>query len=1098
MKSHVIFCFLTLSIFSCVQKANKPDTMRFETITSAVSGIEFTNTIVESDTFNYYTYPYLYMGGGVAIGDINNDGLQDIFFTGNMVSNKLYLNKGNMKFEDITKQANVGGDNRWYTGVTMADVNNDGWIDIYLSVSGKNTAPINQLLINNGNLTFTESAAKYGIDDSSPSIQSTFFDYNNDGYLDLFVANYPQFEVSQGNYFYSQMMKENKHVHSGHLYCNQKDGTFKDVTAASNVQNLGLTLGVVAADFNNDGWSDLYLSNDFNVPDFLYLNNQGNGFKEVLKESTQHTAMFGMGIDAADFNNDGLIDLAQVDMTSSDHKRSKTNMASMSPSTFYEAVNLGFHYQYMHNAIQLNNGIFDNNIPVFSEVSQMMSAAKTDWSWSALLADFDNDGAKDLFVTNGTLRDVNNNDANIGFDKASFFGRKQDYKQLPSTPLSNYMYRSNGEFSFENKAKEWGLDDKGFSNGVAYADLDNDGDLDLVVNNINSKATLYQNQASTYNNYLRVKVVGPNSNPLGIGAKIKIYSSGEIQGIDHTLTRGFQSSVEPIVHFGTGQSRQVDSLIVQWQDGKLNIFKNVATNQTIKVFHKQAIQSNLQTPQGWLPKFTKTTSNLVPFEHLEDEFDDFKNEPLLPHKNSTVGPCSATGDINKDGLTDIFLGNARNAPGKLLVQQPNGGFKEISGPWQQDSVFEDTGCLLMDLDSDNDLDLYIVSGGNDPFLEQQHYQDRVYINVNGNFVKSDNQPKIFTSGKVVLPLDYDDDGDQDLFIGGRIIPGKYPFPANSTILKNNGKTDDQLIFEHVDSEETAEFKELGLVTAGIWQDLDDDGKNELIITGEWMGIEIFSCKDGTFTNVTASFGIDNQVGWWRSVITVDVDNDGDLDIVGGNLGLNYKYNASSEHPFNIYANDFDKNGSPDIVLSYEKEGVRLPLRGRQCSSEQIPGISQKFKTYESFANASLEEIYGEEMLEAALHYEAVTFAHCWFENKEGKFVKHELPRLSQISSVSSILSFNYNGDEYPDLLIGGNLYDAEVETTRNDASVGLVLIGKGAAGYEAIHPNQSGLMVNGEIKAIHPIYSKQTSPKFIFTKNNDSIAMFHLQKQLIN
>jgi hypothetical protein len=1066
----------------------------FEKIDGIQSSVLFSNTISESDTFNYYTYPYLYMGGGVSIGDINNDGLQDLFFTGNMEANKLYLNKGDLQFKDISASAGVTGDNRWYTGVTMADVNNDGWIDIYVCVSGRKNQTTNQLYINNKDLTFTEQALDYGLADQSPSIQSTFFDYDKDGYLDVFVANYPQFGVSQGNYFYRQMMKENKLNQSGHLYHNERNGTFKDVTQKANVQNLGLTLGIVASDLNNDGWTDLYLSNDFNVPDFLYINNGDGTFREVLKESTGHTAMFGMGVDAADFNNDGLIDLAQVDMSPSDHKRSKTNMANMSPSDFYKAVDYGFHYQYMHNSIQLNSSNNSSESPIFSEVSQMMGLSKTDWSWGSVFVDLDNDGLKDLFITNGILRDVNNNDANRSFENASFFGRKNDYTKLPSTPISNYAFRNDGNLNFDQITEEWGLGEKGFSNGVAYGDLDNDGNIELVLNNINSAASIYKNTTSG-KNYLRIKLQGPKNNPLGLGTKVWITSSKTEQYIEHTLTRGFQSSVEPMVHFGLGDSKSVEEVKIQWPDGKINYIGNTSANQVLTVNYAE-LQHEIVTQKAQDPIPFYVLQNIdIPFEHKEDVFDDFANEPLLPHKNSNLGPCSAVGDVNNDGLMDLFVGNATGEKARLLLQTAEGQFVPIAGPWENDRIHEDTGCILFDFDGDGDLDLYVVSGGNDPSKESKYFQDRLYYNESGAFKKVRNLPSITSSGKVVLPLDYDQDGDLDLFVGGRIIPGHYPFAPESIVLENMGGTNNLLTFKRLQTSKLGGIKNIGLVTAAQWDHLDNDGNAELIITGEWMGIEIYNYNRGSFVRVSEKFELENLTGWWRSLEVLDVDNDGDKDIVAGNLGLNYKYKSSEEHPFFIYANDFDDNGSTDIVLSYEKKGKMLPLRGRQCSSEQVPDIAKRFETFESFAEASLGQIYGDHMLKEALHYEANTFEHTWFENDNGSLIAHSLPRLSQISSIEAIEPFDYNGDEFPDLIVAGNLFSAEVETTRNDASFGLVLVGVGKEGFKAVPTSQSGLIVKGEVKEIHEIQSGNGQRVFFFAKNNEEIALWGLNQK---
>ncbi len=1096
MKYYVRY-FLVCFLFAASCKEFIHDTTSgFENIDSLESGVNFSNTIFETDTFNYYTFPYIYMGGGVAIGDINNDGLQDLYFTGNMVSNKLYLNTGNFQFEDISESAGVLGDNRWYTGVTMADVNNDGWLDIYLSVlsgSGKNQKPVNQLYINNQNLTFSEQAASYGLADETPSIQATFFDYDNDGYLDVFAANYPLFGVSQGNFFYSQMMKDNQHQYSGHLYHNEQNGTFRDVTSEANVQNFGQTLGIVASDFNNDGWTDLYLSNDFKVPDYLYINNKDNTFREVIKESTNHTSMFGMGADAADFNNDGLLDIAQVDMIPSDHKRSKTNMASMSPSAFYKAVELGFHYQYIQNTLQLNNGNNVSGSPVFSDVSQMTGLSNTDWSWGTLFADLDNDGLKDMFITNGILRDVNNSDAVISFYKASFFGSKTDYTKLPSTPISNYAFHNAGDLIFNNKTQDWGLGEKGFSNGVAYGDLDNDGDLELVVNNINSSASIYKNLTSEKYHYLRIKLQGPKSNPFGIGAKVSISHDDKDQYVEHTLTRGFQSSVEPFVHFGLGYSDTVAQVEVTWPDGRKNSFENISANQVLKVnYHdSQLVTEAGKTEQMNLP-FARAQNTDLPFAHLENEFDDFAKEPLLPHKNSNLGPCSAVGDVNGDGLLDLFIGNAESGAAKLLIQTTYGQFEILPGPWEKDSIYEDTGCVLFDLDGDNDLDLYVVSGGNDPSKVKGFYQDRLYYNEDGHFKKVERLPTIQSSGKVALPLDFDQDGDIDLFIGGRIIPGNYPFAPESIILENVGGVNDQISFRVLGAHQMGVLKNIGLVTAAQWGNLDENTNNELIVTGEWMGIEIFNYQKGKFINVNEKFGLSDLTGWWRAMVLSDIDNDGDLDIIVGNLGLNYKYKASNSSPFSIYVNDFDNNGTSDIVLSYEKQGKKLPLRGRQCSSEQIPFIAMKFQTFESFADASLEDIYGEDMLEQSSLYQANTFEHVWLENNNGKLISHPLPRWSQISSIEAILPFDYNGDDLPDFIVAGNLYAAEVETTRNDASIGLILVGIGKEGFQAIPAPESGLMVKGEVKGIHEIQTQKNERLFLFAINNHKVDIWKL------
>ncbi|WP_298502660.1 VCBS repeat-containing protein [uncultured Maribacter sp.] len=1090
MKKTILLLILIALIYACKKEIKPPLFLELATNTS---GINFNNKIIENDTLNYFTFPYLYLGSGVSVGDINNDGLPDLYFTGNLAQNKLYLNKGNLQFEDITKKAGVEGDQRWYSGTTMADVNNDGFLDIYLSVSGKFSTTANQLFLNNGNNTFTESAESYGIADTSSSIQSTFLDYDKDGYLDLFVANYPNVLVSMGNQYYKEKMDQNNLQDSGHLYKNNGNGTFTDVTFDAGVQKFGLTLGIVCSDFNNDGYTDLYLSNDFNVPDYLYRNNGDGTFTEVSKDATKHTSMFGMGVDASDFNNDGLIDFMQVDMTAEDYKRSKTNMASMSPSTFYESVALGFNYQYMQNSLQLNNGIKQKNVPSFSEISRLSNMSTTDWSWGAQFADFNNDGWKDVFISNGVKRDVNNNDINAKYESETFFGRKenQDFSLMPSTPIANYAFVNNRDLSFKNSTKEWGLSKKGFSNGFVYADLDNDGDLDLVVNNMNEAASVYVNQ-STYN-YLRIKLTGYPNNSFAIGAKIIINKKTNKQVQEITLSRGYQSSVEPIQHFGLGNSSATNDIEVIWPNGSVQKLNNIASNQILEIKYDSTSKENLVTENDRRSFFQNISKKIdPPFIHKEDSYDDYLLEPLLPHKNSQLGTKLTVGDINGDGLEDFFVGNAKNSPAAMYIQNDQGKFNILKGPWENDMLYEDTGALLFDADNDSDLDLYVVNGGNNPNTVKKYYQDRLYINTPKGFVKTTNSlPKILASGQEVKAADYDNDGDLDLFVGGRITPGKYPFPAESYILRNDGGKDTNIKYSNVTSKVAPELSKAGLVTSAIWDDFNKDNKIDLILTGEWMPIRFFQNNGDNFKEVTSELGFNNTVGWWYSLQKVDIDADGDMDYFAGNLGLNYKYKASEKAPFSVYANDFDENGNMDIVLSYEKYGTKLPLRGRECSSQQVPAIAKRFETFESFADADLTDIYGQKMLENSLQYNVTTFAHKWVENLgNGKFKLHDLDKYTQLSSINKFEIFNYNNDEFPDVLIAGNMYQSEVETPRNDASVGLVLIGN-STGYSLVKPSESGLFLDGDIKDISTIKNRNNSLNFIIAKNNDKIVLLN-------
>ncbi|MEO9894148.1 VCBS repeat-containing protein [Aurantibacter sp.] len=1090
-KVKIVVLFLSSLAISCVNKNEEKElkSQGFEVVNSNQSGIDFSNTIKITDTLNYNTFPYIYMGGGVAMGDINNDGLTDVYLTGNMASNKLYLNNGKMKFEDISVNNPVAGDSRWYTGVTMVDINADGWLDIYLSVSGLGNKTENQLLINNGDLTFTEMADDYGIGDASNSIQATFFDYDNDDDLDLYVANYPIIPLTMPNEYYYNKMQRRNYEESGHLYRNNGDGKFEDVTEESNLLNFGLSLGVVASDFNNDGWQDLYVSNDFNVPDYFYINNGDGTFSEKLKQTTRQTSMFGMGVDAADFNNDGFMDLVQVDMTPNDHFRSKTNMASMNPASFYSMVDLGFHYQYMQNSLQVNNGVDEDGLPILSNVARLTGIATTDWSWAPLFADFDNDGLKDIIITNGMRLDVNNNDLQNSDKQTKLVADKIDMQKAPSTPIENYIFQNKGNYKFEDVSKEWQGNVKGFSNGVAYGDLDNDGDLDMVLNNIDAQATLLENKNDAAN-FLRFTLKGSKQNPMGLGAKLKIVTQGVTQWMEQSPTRGFQSSVEPILHFGLGQSETVDEVEVFWPNNKKQLLTNIKANQILNIDYDNAFLNKKDNSINQKHFTNITKESKIIFKHQEDYYDDFLVEPLLPHQNSQLGPALAVGDVNNDGLDDFFIGNAKNKKGALFTQDDKGKFTEINGPWVNDYGFEDVGAVFSDFDNDGDQDLYVVSGGNNVALNKEEYQDRIYINTANGFVKSVSAlPKINSSGLKVLPLDFDGDGDLDIFVGGRIVPGYYLQPPVSYLLENKGGKDGALKFENVIEKVAPELRNLGMITDALWFDYNNDGRNDLIVSGEWMPITFFKNEGNQLKNVTEELNFQNTVGWWNTIETADLDNDGDLDIFAGNLGLNSKYKSSEKSPFEIYVNDFDENNRQDIVLSVTKKGVKLPVRGRECSSQQIPMIKKNFETYASFASAKLDDIYGEKMLENSMHKTINTFAHQWFENKgNGEFQTHELPIEAQISSINDIAVFDYNQDGFQDLLIAGNLYDAEVETPRSDAGIGLVLKNNKDKSFTSIPMTESGLLMDKEVKSIVPIIRERTEKKgFLFAVNNDSI-----------
>ena len=1080
-----------LALINCSKKTEPVQGKIFSSLTSSETGIEFSNTLTENDSLNYFTYSYLYMGGGVATGDINNDGLLDLYFTGNQVPNKLYLNKGDLKFEDISEKAGVAGDNRWYTGVTMADINGDGYLDIYCSVGGKFEPKENQLFINNTDGTFSEKASEYGVADIGNSVQATFLDYDKDGDIDMYVANYPPTNFKSPTFYYSFKMNNLKDLESDHLYRNDGD-KFTDVTEASGLKNFGLTLSATVGDINNDGWPDLYVSNDFNSPDFMYLNNQNGTFKEVIKEATAQTAFYGMGTDIADINNDGNLDIFQVDMDARSNRRKKTNMASMNPSLFWDVVNAGFHYQYMHNCMQLNSGIYTNGVPHFSNVSRITGTSSTDWSWGPLFADFDNDGNKDLFVSNGTRKEINNNDYFNKLDKIKIANDTllQLSHSIPSEKIANFIFKNNGNLDFEMANETWGIDYKGFSNGVVYADLDNDGDLEIITNNIDDRASVFKNSSAETNSYITVKFIGKQGNTSGLGNRVYVTIEGETQTQELTLSRGFQSSVAPELHFGVGKHSKINELKVVWTDGTVQKLTDVESNQKIILSYEDAIPQVLDTVNETRLFTTDTTSFFTKYRHKENYHDDFATQVLLPHQMSAFGPALAIGDMNGDGLEDYFIGGSANSEGSIFIQKPNGFVKSESLFLEEDKQKEDIGALLFDADGDGDNDLYIVSGGYEFSIGSDKLKDRLYINDGtGNFKKlaDANMPDLKISGSKVYNADFDKDGDQDLLVLGRQVPGSYPTATNTYILENVSEND-HVKFQVFDKIQPEAFENLGMATSAVITDFNNDGWQDIIVVGEWMPIRVFENSKSGFTEVSESMGLNlDTTGWWWSIEQGDFDQDGDMDFVVGNNGLNYKYKATDDETFDIFVNDFDKDSKKDIVLSYYNEGKQYPLRGRQCSSQQIPTIKQKFQNYESFAEATLEDVYTEKSLESSLHYQVKSFASIYLENDNGKFVIHQLPIEAQLSSINDIVVNDYDNDGFLDILIAGNLFVSEVETPRNDAGYGLLLKGNGKGEFEHIPAESSGLFIPGDVKALGIIHRNKKDPYIIAAKNNDYI-----------
>ena len=1096
----------TLLLTSCAQDRESINNTALEKVnkifkaqSSQQSGITFSNTLKEDSIINYFTYPYVYMGGGVAVGDVNNDGLQDIYLTANMSDNKLYLNKGDLKFEDITNAAQVASDDRWVTGVNMADVNADGLTDIYVSVAGKFTTTKNQIFINQGLdadsiPSFKEEGELRGIAEEGRTTQGTFFDYDNDGDLDLYLANYPGTGFKTSNFSYSAFLANVNPEKSDRLYSNDGKGFFTDVTAQAGLLNFGLSLSATVGDFNQDGWEDIYVSNDFASPDHFYFNNGDGTFTDHIKEVTQHTAFFGMGADVSDFNNDGLLDILQMDMTPADNKRNKANMASMDIPRFWEMISYGLHYQYMQNTLQLNAGITEDGLPQFSDVSRMTGIATTDWSWAGLFADFDNDGYKDAFITNGTRRDINNKDYFNKIEKANYQERQNfDYLELtlnmPSEKVDNYAFKNKGGINFQEVTKDWGISFAGYTNGATYADFDNDGDLEVVINNIDAPAILYRNTTVDQNlgNYLRVQLDGPIGNPHGLGAKITLHNQNKIQYQEHTMTRGFQSSTDPLVHFGLGDESNIEELKVVWHDGKTQILNDITSNQLLKIDYKNATRPALAIKESSPPFFRNVTAESgVDYTHSENLYDDYKVEILLPHTYSKNGPALATADVNNDGLDDFYIGGGGGSRAALYIQNEDASFTlSQTELWKENANTEDIAALFFDADNDNDLDLYVSCGGNEYKEGMPKLQDKLFINDgSGVFSKSENAlPTMTGSGSRVKAVDYDQDGDIDLFVGGRLVPQLYPTPAKSYLLKNELTETGELRYSDVTEELAPDLLEAGLVTDAVWIDYDKDEKIDLIIVGEWMPITVLKNTGNKFQDNTKALGLDETTGWWYSIIAEDFDKDGDLDLVAGNLGLNYKYQANEKETFDVYANDYDKNGKLDIVLGYYQDGVQYPLRGKQCSAEQIPAIKYKYKEYDIFAEASLADVYTEADLKNSLHFKASTFASHYIENKgKGKFEFSKLPDLAQISCINGMVAEDINKDGHLDLIVAGNMYGSEIETPRNDASYGCLLLGDGKGGFKAIPLSESGIFIKGDTKAIDKI--KTRNGMLIIAANN--------------
>lgn len=1071
----------------------------FTQLNAEVTGITFNNEVTDEKEHNILLYSNYYGGAGVGVGDFDKDGLPDLYFAGNLVNDQLYHNQGGFQFKDISSSAGLENTGSWSSGVIVGDVNGDGWEDIYVTCELYDDQPAlraNKLYINQGNLTFKNEAAQWGVADTARTRHATFLDYDKDGDLDLFVLNQPP---NPGNYSPYLGADLGKDEYTSRLYQNTGN-QFIDVTEQAGVLKTGFPNSVVATDLDKDGYTDLYIANDFDAPDFLYHNNGDGTFTDILKTSTGHTSFYSMGVDAADINNDGWQDLMVLDMVAEDNFRLKANMSGMNPDNFWKVVRNGGHYQYMFNTLLLNRGL-----NTFGDIAQYAGIAATDWSWSNLFADLDNDGLKDLYVTNGLVRDIRNTDADKKFTKhvvetsAKFIEAYPDssnismidiidleesLKIIPSEKLTNYAYRNTGDAAFEKKTVDWGLDQKSFSNGSAYADLNNDGHLDLIVNNINEAAFIFKNEGASVSNnhFLRIKLEDPNQ-ATTLGTTVMVDINGTKQYVTTTSVRGMYSTSEQIVHFGIGKAESVDKIEITWPDGSITTQSSVAADQLLVV-----AKANTSQPKNALKPtlFQARTDNKgLEFKHQENYFDDYRFQVLLPHELSHYGPAMAVADVNGDGLEDLFFGGASGQTGSLLLQRSNGSFqKATQQPWRQQSIMEDVDAIFFDVDLDGDQDLYIGSGGNAFEANHFFYTDRLYLNDgSGNFTYEANRlPELHISTGVALSFDYDGDGDQDLFVGERFIPRDYPAPGSGYLLENkNGH------FNEVTGQLAPDFDKLGLITDAISTDLDQDGNSDLMITGEWMTPKIFLNKENGFIDHTGAYGLDSLHGWWFSIQKADFDQDGDEDFILGNLGTNYKYQASKEEPFEVYYNDFDGNGSKDIVLSYYNFGKQYPVRGKSCSTQQVPDLSKKFDTYELFAASGLNEIYEPEKLQGGLHLIASHFESVILENKGTTLVPKALPAPAQWAPIMDVTIDDFNRDGNLDVIYGGNLYVSEIETSRADAGIGGLLLGDGQGNFKAVPASESGIYVPKDIREIEQV-SVDGNNVLVFATNDDEVV----------